>query len=153
MVGALPDVRQTVGRLDHLARPAMRQLDSRNDRGQPLLETPIAADGVVLLPGLVILAAEDHDVEVPVRLDAEVVVRIARVPPQRVGNRAARHAAGDDVAGVQRELRLKERGAGDPASPTSGLCVAMTTSSQRTVWPATFTARGSSQNSSAAECS
>ena len=31
MVGALADVRQAIGRLDDLTRPAMRELDARND--------------------------------------------------------------------------------------------------------------------------
>ena len=115
MVGASPDVRQAIGRLDDLAGPAMRQLDARNDRRQTLFEAPIAGLRVVLLAGLVILAAEDHDVEVPVRLDAQVVVRIVGIPPQRVGHLAFRHPSGDHVAGVQREFRLKERGAGEPA--------------------------------------
>ena len=36
--------------------------------------------------GLVVLAAEDHDVIVPVRLDAKDSSTDRRVPPQRVGN-------------------------------------------------------------------
>ena len=89
------------------------------------------------LPGLVILAAEDHHVKVAVRLDAKELVRDRRVPPQRVGHDALGHTSGDHVAGVERQLGLKERGAGHVRrSPTSGLCVAITTSSQRTVWPA-----------------
>ncbi len=60
-----------------------------------------------------IFAAEDHDVEVPVRFDAEIVVRTPRVPPQRVGHRTARRTSGDDVAGVQRELGLEEGRAGE----------------------------------------
>ena len=56
---------------------------------EPLFEAPIAGLGIVLLPGLVIFAAEDHDVIVPVRLDAKKVVGVSRVPPQRVGHHTA----------------------------------------------------------------
>ena len=92
----------------------MRQLDSRSERGEPLFQTSIAVRGVVLLSRLVILTAEDDDVEVPVRLDAQVVVLNTRIPPQCVGYRAARQTPGDDIAGVEGELGLEERGAGQP---------------------------------------
>ena len=81
MVGARPDVRQSVRRLDHLARPAMRDLHAEEGSRQAPFEAAITRDGVLLLAGLVILAAEYHHVGVRMRLDTQEVVRIARVPP------------------------------------------------------------------------
>jgi hypothetical protein len=85
----------------------MRHIDARNDRVQTLFEALIAAGSIFLLSGLVVFSTEDDHVRVPMRLDAEVVVRIARVPPEGVGHRTAPDAPGDHVGGVQGELRLK----------------------------------------------
>ena len=92
----------------------MRELDARHDRRQTFFEAPIAALGIVHLASLVIFAAKDHDVEVPVRLDAKVVVGIVGIPPQRVRHLAFRRPSGDHVAGIQREFGLKECRAGEP---------------------------------------
>ena len=81
------------------------------------LETVVARGRVRHLSGLVILAAEDHHVVIAVRFDSQVVIGIGGVPEERIGNLAPRHAAGDDVAGVERELGLEQRGAGDTGDP------------------------------------
>ena len=75
-----------------------------------LFEASIACLRMILLPRLVVFAAEDHDVMVPVRLDAKKMVGVGRVPPQCVGHDSTRDTAGDDVAGVERQLRLKKGG-------------------------------------------
>ena len=78
-------------------------------------ETAIARLRVFLLPGLVIFAADNHHVVVPVRVDANKVVRVSRVPPECIGHDTARDTASDHVAGVQRQLRLKQGGASHAA--------------------------------------
>jgi hypothetical protein len=47
------------------------------------------------LPGLVIFAAEDHHVMVPVRLDANKLVGVSRVPPECIGHDTARDTPSD----------------------------------------------------------
>ena len=121
MVRALADVREAIGRLDDLTRPAMRQFDVRNDGSELLFEAPIARLRILLLPGLVVFAAEDHHVMVPVRLDAKELVGVSRVPPECVGHDAARDTPGDHVAGVQRQLRLKQGGARHAAEAHQGI--------------------------------
>src|SRR4030095_11822913 len=121
MLSDLPDVRQTIRRLDHLSGPAMRELDGSTDRRQARCEPPVTCFCVIMLPGLVILAPENQHVTISVWLDAKVVVRIARVPPERGaggsplpssprpqtgGTRQTR----THMAGKQRTLRQKERG-------------------------------------------
>ena len=93
----------------------MRQFDVRNDCPEMLFEAPIARLGILLLPGLVVFAAEDHHVIVPVRLDANELVGVSRVPPECVGHDTARDTPSDHVAGVQRQLRLKQGGASHAA--------------------------------------
>ena len=83
-----PMIRQSVRRLDDLSRPPMRDLDAADHRAQRPLEPLEAGLRVGRLTGLVIFAAEDHEVVIAMRLDAEVVIRIGGVPEQRVGNRA-----------------------------------------------------------------
>ena len=112
---------QAVGRLDDLTRPAMRQFDIWHDCAEMFFETPIARLRILLLPGLVIFAAEDHDVMVPVRLDAKKPVGVSRVPPECVGHDTARDTPSDHVAGVQRQLRLKQRGASHAAEAHQGI--------------------------------
>jgi hypothetical protein len=56
----------------------------------------------------VILAAENNLVEVPVRLDPQVVVGIAAVPPQRVRDEASGNTTCDDITGIERELGLEQ---------------------------------------------
>ena len=112
---ALADVGKAIGCLDDLTRPAMRQVDVWNECAETLFEAPITRLRIVLLPGLVVFPAENHHVMVPVRLDAKKLVGVSRVPPQRVGHDTARHTPGDHVAGVQRQLRLKQRGTRHPA--------------------------------------
>ena len=80
-----------------------------------LLEPLVACGRVVGLAGLVILAAEDHQIVVAVRLEPQVVVRIGCIPEQRVGDDALGDAAGHHVARVERELGLKQGGAGEAA--------------------------------------
>ena len=70
MLRAVPDVRQAVGRFDDLAGPAMREFHLRQDRDEALLEPAIAGRGIAVLPGLVVLTAEDDDVKVAMWLDA-----------------------------------------------------------------------------------
>ena len=49
---------------------------------------------------------------VTLRIQTQVVVGIAGVPKERVGDSTARYAPGDHVARIQRQLGLKDRGAG-----------------------------------------
>src|SRR5688500_688932 len=42
------------------------------------------------------------------RIDAEIAIGVGRVPPRRVGNMALCYAACDHVAGVERQLGLRE---------------------------------------------
>ena len=64
----------------HLDAPARIRRSVRSSRSKH-------AVGVVDLSGLVILAAEDHEVVVAMRLDPQVVIRIGGIPEQRVRNR------------------------------------------------------------------
>ncbi len=109
MVSHPADVRQAIGRLDDLPRPSVAQGDRRQHRRHGRLEARIAVAGIRFLTGLVIFAAENHQIVIPMWLDAQVVIRTRRVPEQRVRHHAFCHPSGDDVAGVERELRLEQR--------------------------------------------
>jgi hypothetical protein len=82
----------------------MGQFDLGNDGDQLLLETAVAPHRVLLLAGLLILAAEDEHVVVSVRLDSKKSVRIRGVPPESVGHDSVRDAPSDHVAGVHASL-------------------------------------------------
>src|SRR5207247_5733716 len=84
-LGGLADVRKAVRRFDHLARPTVRDVDATVHRSQRSLETIEARVRIGGLTRLVILAAEDDDVEVAMPLEAQIVIRIGRVPEERVG--------------------------------------------------------------------
>src|SRR5262245_21816546 len=79
----------------------MRHLDVVDQRTQCPLEAVEAGRRVGRLAGLVIFAAEDHEVVVAMRFDPEIVIRVGGVPEQRVGNPASVDRAPDDVRGVQ----------------------------------------------------
>ena len=115
MVGHLSDVRETVWGLDHLPGPSMRELDVGEHARERLFQTPIAGVRICYLPCLVILTAEDHDVVVAMRLESEIVIGIRGVPEERVSDGALPDAPGDRVAGVQRQLGLKDRRARHPS--------------------------------------
>ena len=87
----------------------MRQVDSRDYLRQRLFEPFVTGVRVVGLAGLVILAAEDDEVVVRMRVDPQVVIGIRGVPEQSIGHLALRRAPGDDVGGIESQLRLKER--------------------------------------------
>ena len=93
----------------------MRQFDVRNDGSELLFEPPIAGLRILLLPGLVVFAAENDHVMVSVRLDSKELVGVRRVPPKCVGHDTAGDTSGDHVARVQRQLRLEQGGARDAA--------------------------------------
>ena len=105
----LADVGKAVVGFDDLPRPAVRDADVGQELLEPPLEPVEALRRVFHLSRLVIFAAEDHEVVVVASIDAQVVVRIAGIPEQRLGNRAARHPAANDVRRVRRELRLQQR--------------------------------------------
>ena len=107
-IGGLANVRQAIVGLDDLSRPAVGEADVGNQFFQPLFECGVALRRVFHLAGLVILAAEDHVVVIVAPIDAQIIVRVARVPEQRLGNGAALHPAADSVRAVERQLRLKE---------------------------------------------
>jgi hypothetical protein len=86
-----------VVRLDHLPGPVVRDAQFRQPRERRLLERAEARHGVVGLPRLVILAAEDYVVEVAVRIHAQVVIRISRVPETGFRNRPFRHLSANDI--------------------------------------------------------
>src|SRR5438270_6693210 len=69
MVRRLADVRQAVGRFNHLSRPAMRDADAADHHFERAFEPFEAAVGVARLPGLVVLSAEDDDVLASARLE------------------------------------------------------------------------------------
>jgi len=98
---------------------------SPDDRHERTLETIEARVGVARLPRLVILAAEDHEVVPALRLDPNVVIRIGRIPEQRVGNASLLHACADNVAGVSTRAlswnirRADEAGIADEAACAS----------------------------------
>src|SRR5687767_3197992 len=92
----------------------MRELDVGEHRRERLFQTSIAGVRVCHLPCLVILTAKDHDVVVAMSLESEVVIRIRGVPEEPVSNGALPDASGDRIAGVQRQLGLKDRGARHP---------------------------------------
>ena len=71
MLRAVPDVRQAVGRFDDLAGPAMRvPPEAGSRRGAP--RAGDSRPRIAVLPGLVVLTAEDDDVKVAMWLDAKV---------------------------------------------------------------------------------
>ena len=82
--------------------------------GQLPFEPVVTRAGVVGLAGLVILAAEDDEVVIRLRLDPQVVIGIRGVPEQRVGHLPFRRAPADDVGGIESQLRLEERRARHP---------------------------------------
>ena len=92
----------------------MRDLDAGHQRGESLLQAAVAVVGIGRLAGLVVLAAEDHHVVAAVGIDPEVPIGIGGVPPEGVGHRAGGDAPGHDVAGVEGQLGLKERGGHHP---------------------------------------
>ena len=79
------------------------------------LEPLVACRGVVGLAGLVILAAEDHEVVIALRLDAANSDTDRPCPRTAHRARALGDAAGHDVARVERELGLEQRRAGEAA--------------------------------------
>ena len=85
------DVRQAVGRLNHLTGPARcdREIGSKRSRGS--LEPLVAAHGVVSLARLVILAADDHDVVRAAWIDAHVTGTDRPCP--RTGRHSQRRGA------------------------------------------------------------
>ena len=86
----------------------MRHLDIVDDRFECALESIEAPTGVLCLPGLVIFPAEDDEIVVAVRFEAQIVVRIGGVPEQRVRHASLCDASADDVARVERKLGLKQ---------------------------------------------
>ena len=55
-----------------------------------------------------VFAAEDDDVVIAARVYPQIVVRIGGVGEERVWYATRRYLAGDDIGGVERELRLKQ---------------------------------------------
>ena len=80
ILGCLPDVRQAIRRLDDLTRPAVRHFDVRDDRLERLREPVVARARIGRLSGFVILAAEDYQVVLAVRVDPKVMIRIRSIP-------------------------------------------------------------------------
>ena len=70
MLGGLADIRETIRRFNDLSRPAVRNLDASKHRQQRALQTIEAGAGVGHLTGLVIFAAEDHEIVIVVRFDS-----------------------------------------------------------------------------------
>ena len=91
----------------------MRDLERRHRAPGGRLEPLEAAHGVLGLAGLVIVAAEDDEVVIGARVEAQVVVGIRGVPEQQIRHRAFRDATADDIRRVEIELRLEERRARD----------------------------------------
>lgn len=61
----------------------MGQFDSWNDDPHMVFEASMARLGTLLLAGLMVFAADDHDVIVPVSLDANKLVVIGPRGPRR----------------------------------------------------------------------
>jgi len=76
------DVGEPVICLDHLARPSVGEREPGQQRVRHRLERRVARAGVIHLTGLVILAAQNGEVIPRPPLDAQVVVRVGRVPVQ-----------------------------------------------------------------------
>src|SRR5207253_2363870 len=105
------DERKTVVRFDYLARPAMIDLSIRQQFLQRIFQATETGLGICDLSGLMIFAAEDRIIEIRVPIDAQIIVRIVRVPERCDRHAAPRQFRADRVARVQRELGLKKRGA------------------------------------------
>jgi hypothetical protein len=86
----------------------MRHLDIRNEMLQRPLERFEAGGRVRNLTGLVIFAAEDEVIEFPLPIDAQVVIRICRVPEAGFRHRSALDLPANHVARIQRELGLEQ---------------------------------------------
>src|SRR6476661_1630924 len=106
-------VAQPIHWLHHLARPAvLNAFHGREPGTGPLLQAAQAGVGVVVLPGFVVFAAHNQQVVVDLPaagaglhfLGADVVVRVGRIPEQRLSYRTFGNARPDDVGAVRRLL-------------------------------------------------
>ncbi len=76
-----------------------------------MFQSLVAGARIRDLPRLVVFAAEDDQIVVGMRFHPQVLIGRRGVPEQRVRDGPARGASSHDVAGIEREFGLKERGA------------------------------------------
>src|SRR5260221_8363521 len=89
----------------------MRDFDLWNEGPQRRLEPRKPLRRCRLLSRLVILAAIEHEVEVLMRFEPVVPVRIARIPEKSIRKRVFLDRTRNHVGRVERELRLEQCGA------------------------------------------
>ena len=105
-----PDERDAVVRLHDLAAPLhLDGFEHRKALARPRRQPVVTLLRVAGLTRLVILTADEEQIVRTVAIDrddTQVVIRIRRVPEQRVRNRSTRYAHGDHVGHVRRLLRV-----------------------------------------------
>src|SRR4029079_2109061 len=102
VAGIAADVGERVHRLHHLPRPAILDVtELREALARPRRQARVGIIVVLLLPGLVVLAADDEQLGIAVAMEPNVVIRMRRAPVERRLDGAARHASRDDVGAIR----------------------------------------------------
>src|SRR5438094_3427553 len=108
LVRAMASEANEINRLEHLTRPAMGDLAQVwQSIARPALKRGKALHAIVCFAGLVVFAADDHDVLIGgERLQTDIVIRIEGVPIERIWQGAGRNLCRDRVSAVGRLLGM-----------------------------------------------
>ena len=113
--GFYADKASIVDRIEHLSRPPMGDiLQHRHFAARPLLEALETRVGVIGFAALVVLAANQHDIQALIPgLKAHVVIGFFRVPVERIRQGAATDGEAHDISSVGRGFRMHRHAVDD----------------------------------------
>ncbi len=103
-----PHEGQAIVGFNDLAGPFVFDFGGGKEGTQHRLQLAVNGPGIRHLSGLVILSAEDDAIMAALRVGAQII-RIGRVPKERIGHGTFGNAGAEGVTGIRRQLALKQR--------------------------------------------